>query len=92
MLSKPGVRVVVLNRNGGGVVLRALRSLTGLAWPRERLNVIVVDNGSTDGSVAALRDRFPAVEVLDAGSNLGFAGGNNLGLARARRTSTTSRC
>jgi N-acetylglucosaminyl-diphospho-decaprenol L-rhamnosyltransferase len=45
--------------------------------------VVVVDNASTDGTPDAVRSRFPWVTVLDAGSNLGFAGGNNLGIAHA---------
>ncbi|MEP7090099.1 MAG: glycosyltransferase, partial [Nocardioidaceae bacterium] len=42
--------------------------------------VIVVDNGSTDDSLAYLRSRWPQVVALDAGSNLGFSGGNNVGI------------
>src|SRR5262245_21225912 len=46
--------------------------------------VIVVDNGSIDGSVQALQQRFgAAVQVIESGHNLGFAGGCNLGLAYA---------
>jgi GT2 family glycosyltransferase len=45
-----------------------------------RTLVIVVDNASTDGSVDAIRERFPDVRVIEAGANLGFAGGNNLAL------------
>ena len=48
--------------------------------------VIVVDNGSTDDSSTFLRTRFPAVRVLQAGRNLGFAGGNNLGMRGAHGT------
>src|SRR5262245_43432766 len=39
--------------------------------------VMVVDNGSTDGSVEAVRERFPAVRVVALPQNEGFAGGNN---------------
>jgi GT2 family glycosyltransferase len=46
--------------------------------------VIVVDNGSNDGSVDALRERFSWVELIALEENLGFARGNNLALARAR--------
>jgi GT2 family glycosyltransferase len=41
---------------------------------------VLVDNGSTDGSADAIRQRFPDVRIIEAGSNLGFAGGNNLAL------------
>ena len=44
---------------------------------------IVVDNGSTDGSVDGLEERFPKVEVLRLGENAGFARANNLAVERA---------
>jgi GT2 family glycosyltransferase len=67
---------VVLNWNGGDDTLAALRSLDGI-------ETICVDNGSTDGSDLAVAARLPAVELLRAGANLGFAGGNNAGIRRA---------
>ncbi|MBO9322206.1 MAG: glycosyltransferase family 2 protein [Roseiflexus sp.] len=44
--------------------------------------IMVVDNASTDGTPVLLRTRYPGVEVIEAGRNLGFAGGNNLALRR----------
>jgi Predicted glycosyltransferases len=44
--------------------------------------IVVVDNASTDGTLVLLRTRYPGVEVIEAGRNLGFAGGNNLALRR----------
>jgi GT2 family glycosyltransferase len=67
---------VVLNWNGGDDTLEALASLDGV-------QTICVDNGSTDGSADAIEERFPAVEVLRTGANLGFAAGNNVGIKRA---------
>ena len=67
---------VVLNWNGGDDTLRALESLRGL-------DVICVDNGSTDRSAEEVERRFPEVELIRTGANLGFAGGNNVGLRRA---------
>ena len=46
--------------------------------------VVLVDNASTDGSAAFVRERFPAVRVIESGQNLGFTGGNNL-IAKAAR-------
>jgi GT2 family glycosyltransferase len=46
--------------------------------------VIVVDNGSQDGSPEAVRRDFPQVDLVESGENLGFSGGNNLALARAQ--------
>jgi GT2 family glycosyltransferase len=67
---------VVLNWNGGEDTLRALASLEGI-------ESICVDNGSTDGSDDEVERRFPQVELLRTGSNLGYSGGNNVGLRRA---------
>ncbi len=47
------------------------------------LQTIVVDNGSRDGSLVAVRERFPDVVAIDSGGNLGFAKANNLGFERA---------
>jgi GT2 family glycosyltransferase len=72
--------VVVLNWNGGSDTIRCLRSL------REHepdLWVIVVDNGSADDSIAAVEAAHLADDIVLAGANLGYAGGNNLGLRRA---------
>ena len=67
---------VVLNWNGGEDTLAALESLDGI-------ETICVDNGSTDGSDARVAEQFPAVELIRTGANLGFAGGNNVGIRRA---------
>jgi GT2 family glycosyltransferase len=67
---------VVLNWNGGEDTLAALESLTGV-------ETICVDNGSEDGSPDAVAERFPQVELIRTGVNLGFAGGNNVGIRRA---------
>ena len=67
---------VVLNWNGGEDTPRALASLEGI-------ETICVDNGSTDGSDAAVERDFPGVELIRTGANLGFAGGNNVGIRRA---------
>jgi hypothetical protein len=63
-----------------------LACLTDLATARERLalEVFVVDNASTDGSVQAVRDQFPWVAIDASGENLGFARGNNRALHRIR--------
>jgi GT2 family glycosyltransferase len=74
------VRVIVVNYHGDDLTLRCLESLVAMTWPRERLQVVLVDNGSDDGMLDAVRSRLPHVLVLQPGSNLGFGGGCNLGL------------
>ncbi|HUH14869.1 MAG TPA: glycosyltransferase family 2 protein [Gaiellaceae bacterium] len=70
------VVAVVLSWNGREDTLACLESLQGI-------DTVVVDNGSTDGSAAAVAERHPEVELVRAGVNLGFAGGNNVGIRRA---------
>ena len=78
----PRVSAVIVSFEAREELLRCLQALerhAGLAW-----EAIVVDNASSDGSAEAARAAFPAVQVVDAGANLGFARASNLGLARAR--------
>ena len=74
----PRVGVVVLNYLGVDDTLACLESLAALDDP---VRVIVVDNGSADGSAARLA-AVPDVELVTSESNLGFAGGNNVAIAR----------
>ncbi len=62
-----------------------LRSLTTLSYPYGKLEIIIIDNGSPDVDFAQeIKDKFPEVRVLRSSINLGFAGGNNLGIQDAR--------
>jgi GT2 family glycosyltransferase len=67
---------VVLSWNGREDTLACLDSLRGI-------ETVCVDNGSTDGSAEAVAERFPEVELIRTGVNLGFAAGNNVGIRRA---------
>jgi GT2 family glycosyltransferase len=81
MTTLPVVAVVIVNWNGRSDTLECLASLRGDDFAAK--TVIVVDNGSTDGSPAALRAAFPEVVIIETGANLGFTGGNNAGIAHA---------
>ncbi len=72
---------IVLSWNGREDTLRCLESLERVA--RADLAVACVDNASSDGSAQAVRERFPAVTLIEAGANLGYSAGNNLGLRHA---------
>lgn len=74
----PRVRLVVLNYNGGDHVLRCVEHLERLQWPEDRLEIVVVDNASVDGSDRVLEAR-PRVRLVRSGRNMGFPG-NNLAL------------
>ena len=77
-MSEPATYAVVLNWNGRDYTLRCLDSLARVSDPPVR--VVCVDNGSTDGSVEAIRERHPGVQLIENGANLGYSGGNNAGL------------
>jgi GT2 family glycosyltransferase len=77
----PNVTSVVLSWNGRDDTLACLDSLANLNWPRH--SVVVVDNGSTDGTAEAVREHHPGATFIDTGRNLGFAEGNNVGLRAA---------
>jgi GT2 family glycosyltransferase len=73
--------VVIVNYNGRHLLDACLRSVRDQAPAPDR--VIVVDNGSSDGSLRHLRAAWPDVAAVDAGDNLGFAEGNNVGIRAA---------
>ena len=77
----PRFSVIVLNYNGRAWLEPCLGALTTQSGAPS-FEVLLVDNGSTDGSIGFAAARFPSVRIVDNGRNLGFAGGNNAG-ARA---------
>ncbi len=72
------ISVVVLNWNGVQVVDQCLTSLDQQTY--RPLEIILVDNASTDGSAELVRKRFPHVKLIVNERNLGFGGGNNVGI------------
>ncbi len=73
----PLVSVIILNWNGKKFLHTCLSSLTQIKNPR--IEIIVIDNNSSDDSVSYMRKNFPKVKVIASDKNKGFAGGNNLG-------------
>ena len=80
-MTPPRVCIVVLAWNRRADTLECLRSLARVAEPEIR--VILVDNASSDGTVEAARQEFPRIELIETGENLGYTGGNNVGIRRA---------
>lgn len=81
--------IVIVTWNAKDVLLDSLESIERVVHPRTdtgrvETETIVVDNGSEDGSVEAVRERFPWAEVIALPENLGFAAGNNVGLRQAK--------
>jgi GT2 family glycosyltransferase/glycosyltransferase involved in cell wall biosynthesis len=77
------VSVVIVNYRGTDDTCAALAALEDIRWPRERLEVIVVDNGSADGSVERITEQHPGVVMLALEENRGFAAGCNVGAQAA---------
>jgi N-acetylglucosaminyl-diphospho-decaprenol L-rhamnosyltransferase len=73
---------IIVSYNTRADLLECLATLHAHA-PQGGHEIIVVDNASTDGTVAAVRHDYPAVTLVEAGRNLGFAAANNLGLETA---------
>lgn len=77
----PLVTVLVLNWNGADDTISCLASLSQTDYDNYR--VIVVDNGSTDESATKILAAFPEISLVTTGRNLGYAGGNNVGIRKA---------
>lgn len=77
----PKVTVIILNWNGREDTLECLASIRQLEYTNHE--IVVVDNGSTDGSVDVISKQYPSVTLLQTGANLGYAGGNNVGIEYA---------
>lgn len=78
------IAIITLNYNGKQDTLELLESINKLQITSYKLLVIVVDNASFDGSVSAIKQQFPQIDIVQTGSNLGFAGGFNKGIDYAR--------
>lgn len=79
--SEPPVACIIVNWNGWQDTVECVRELKKSTY--SALTVIVVDNGSTNDSVSRIGDVHPDVLILQSGANLGFAGGNNVGIRYA---------
>jgi len=81
-MTDPSVCVLVLNWNGVEDTLECVHSLKQITYSNAEF--MVIDNGSTDDSVARLKTEFPDLDILELESNRFFGGGNNAGLEWAR--------
>ncbi|MBO0722262.1 MAG: glycosyltransferase family 2 protein, partial [Blastocatellia bacterium] len=77
----PLVHIIVLTYRMREVVRICIQSLLRLEYPNYRL--VIVDNGSADGTEEMLRDQFPGLTLIQTGGNLGYTGGNNRGIEYA---------
>lgn len=81
--SAPRVVVTVLNFNGYRDTIDCIRSLQRCTYPS--MEIIVVDNCSTDGSFENLKSEFPDLEITTTSENLGYTGGVNVSLRQAQK-------
>lgn len=80
-MSDPLVCVVILSWNQKDMTLECVKSFLAVDYPNARL--LLVDNGSTDGTSGAVAQKYPQVQVVQSDRNLGIAGGYNLGIDAA---------
>ncbi len=77
----PKVAIIVLNWNGWADTIECLESLRRITYPNYQ--IVVVDNSSTDDSVEQIKGKFSHLTLIETSSNLGYAGGNNVGIKYA---------
>jgi GT2 family glycosyltransferase len=78
----PLISAIVLNYNGEKIIRVCLASLLNQTY--KNMEIIVVDNASSDGSLDTVKQEFPGVRLIVNKTNLGFGGGNNVGIAAAK--------
>jgi len=79
----PNVSVIILTYNGSEYIKLLLESLFNQSYPQERMEILVVDNASTDETLSITRKNFSSVKVIALEKNIGFAAGNNQALLHA---------
>lgn len=81
-MTLPLVSIITVNYNQSGVTCELLSSLRLITYPN--VEIIVVDNGSPSDTPDAIKTRFPECILIKSAENLGFAGGNNLGVSHSK--------
>lgn len=81
-MAKKLVSIVVVTRNRKDIVLDCLQSVLKMNYPN--FEIILVDNGSSDGTSIAVKKEFPQVNIVESQENLGLNGGKNLGQKQAK--------
>jgi GT2 family glycosyltransferase len=75
----PRISVIIVNWNGRRYLETCLRSLLSVDYPEDKLEILLVDNGSTDESILFVKTSFPVVKILELDANYGFCRPNNEG-------------
>ena len=80
-MNQPKIAIIIVNWNGKHLLDECLSSAENQDY--DNYKIIFVDNGSKDGSVEFVKDKFPKVEIISLNKNTGFAKGNNIGIHKA---------
>lgn len=79
----PNVSVIILTYNGSDYIRPLLDSLLNQSYPQEQMEILVVDNASTDETIRITRENFSSVKIIALEKNIGYAAGNNQALLHA---------
>ncbi len=81
-MKNPLVSIIILNWNGKENLIRCLRSFKKVTY--KPVEIVVVDNNSSDGSQDLVKKKFPFVRLIANKKNYGYSGGNNIGIRASR--------
>jgi GT2 family glycosyltransferase len=81
---EPSVSVIVINYNGKRHLKECFESLLNSQYPKEKLEILMIDNNSSDGSLEYVKKKFPIVKVLSLDKDYGYAGGIDRGVNAAK--------
>ena len=82
--NKTLVSIIVLNYNGKKMADNLLKSLNKIDFPKNKIEIVFVDNGSTDGSQEFIRAKYPNIKLVENKENLGFDEGMNIGVRNSK--------
>jgi len=80
----PHISIIILTYNGAGLILPLLESLSEQTYPLNLVEIVVIDNASTDNTLKLIQDNYKSVKIVPLEENIGFAAGNNQGYLHAR--------
>ncbi len=83
MKSTAKILIIIVTWNKKEYVIDLLNSLSAINFPRDQLDILVIDNASNDGTVEALEAQFDDIQIICNAENIGGTGGFNTGLAWA---------
>ena len=83
IMSDPFFIFIVLNYNGKHHLSYCLPTLCQMRYSNYK--IVIVDNGSTDGSIALIKKHFQDIAIIETNKNIGYAGGNDVGIEYAKR-------